>query len=308
MHILSFLGKSALRAVFVLAGVCAAAAFQLAVQAQPQTLTKSPLSPYSSMPRIEAARAILGDGWTLTAPEAAKLESELERDPENLAARIRLLSYYTQYTIFPELRSKHLFWLIEHHPDSDVFQLNTVATGVLPDYSNWKSPNIESAQALWLQQTERYPANPKVLANAATAFGQRAAPIALELVRRTRAAEPDNPEWVDWLAAIYATAVRSGFAGGRQLSRASSGKTSFHTGFWLPLTQSELLKGELETSSDAALVGSTAEELLRETALLQNDPFSIGSEIQASEAFGKQLLLRAQELDPNNPRWKTVKP
>jgi len=54
----------------------------------------------------------------------------------------------------PDLRSNHLLWLIEHHPDSDVFRLSTVVTAMAPDYSGVNSPNIERARALWLRQAE----------------------------------------------------------------------------------------------------------------------------------------------------------
>lgn len=67
------------------------------------------------MTPIDATRAILADGWKLSAAEAAQLESDLERDPENVSARIRLLSYYTQF-LLTEPRTKHLLWLIENHP------------------------------------------------------------------------------------------------------------------------------------------------------------------------------------------------
>src|SRR5207245_2601805 len=74
------------------------------------SVLKTPPSPYASMSHIDGVHAILADGWTLTPDQAAKLESAVERDPANLAARIRLLSYYTQYMVLPEIRSKHLFW------------------------------------------------------------------------------------------------------------------------------------------------------------------------------------------------------
>jgi hypothetical protein len=71
----------------------------------------------------------------------------------------------------------------------------------------------------------------------------------------------------------------------------------------LPLTESDLLESEVETSRDAALVGATGEALIRETSLL-NAHGVAQQEVAASEAFGKRLLSRARELDPGNPRWR----
>jgi hypothetical protein len=271
--------------------VYGASAFQLT------SVLKTPPSPYASMSTIDGVRAILADGWTLTSDGLAKLESDVERDPENLAARIRLLSYYTQYLVLPELRSRHLLWLIEHHPDSDVFQLNTIVTAVAPDYSGVNSPNIERARALWLQQAERYATNAKVLANAATVLATSDGRIAFELLKRLRALEPENPEWLDWQAKVYATAVRSSFADGIPRVRAWSGadKQTAHFPFNLPVAESRLLKSELESSSDVALVGSTADALLGEIAVLKNR-FDADAEIQASDAFARQLQVRVQQL------------
>jgi hypothetical protein len=271
--------------------VYGASAFQVA------SVLKTPPSPYAAMSHGDGNRAILADGWTLTSDGAAKLESDVERDPENLAARIRLLSYYTQYIVQPELRSKHLLWLIEHHPDSDVFQLSTVVTAMTPDFSGAKSPDIEKARALWLQQAERFNTNAKVLANAVTVLESSDGRIRLELLKRLRALEPQNPEWLEWQAGVYATAVRASFADGipRVRSLPGAGKQTVHFPFNLPLVESRSLKSELESSSDVALVGSTADALLREIALLKNR-FAADPEIQASEAFANQLQARAQQL------------
>jgi hypothetical protein len=271
-------------------GVHGASAFQLTSE------LKTPPSRYASMSHIAGMQAILADGWTLTSDGAAKLESDVERDPENFAARIRLLSYYTQYIVMPELRSKHLFWLIEHHPDSDVFQLDTVVTAIVPDYSGVKSPDIEKARALWLQQAERYATNAKVLANAVTVLGASDGNIKLDLLKRLRALEPQNPEWLEWQAGVYATAVRSSFADGIPRVRTLSGaNNNSHLPFNLPVAESRLLKSELETSSDVALLESTAHALLGEIARLKSG-FVADPEIEASEAFAKQLQVRVQQL------------
>jgi hypothetical protein len=271
--------------------VYGASAFQLA------SVLKTSPSPYASMSRSDGYRAILADGWTLTSDGAATLESDVERDPENLAARIRLLSYYTQYMVRPELRSKHLLWLIEHHPDSDVFQLSSKVTDIVPDFSGVNSPDIDRARALWLQQAELYPTNAKVLANAATALASDGR-TAFELLRRLRALEPGNPEWLDWQAEVYALAVRSSFADGIPRVRGMLAKPA-HFPFSLPVVECRLLKSELESSSDVALVGSTADVLLKEIAQLQIAlHVPLDSEIQASEAFAKQLQVRLQRLKP----------
>jgi len=288
-------------AAFVLAvpALYAAGTFEFQVP-----LLRTPPSAYSSMSHIDGVRAVLADGWKLNADSAAELEAELVRNPENLTVRIRLLSYYTQWLISPDARTRHLLWLIEHHPDSDIFQLRTVATSILPDYSGLNSPDIERARALWLQQAERYATNSRVLANAAGSLAEVDGPAALELIRRAHRVDPDNPDWSDWLGVAYANAVRATFAGGRPHGFAGVGGGLLYPPLKLPIDQSVFLKTELETSEDVTLIGTTAEVLLSEIAALKFFP---DGERSASEAFGNQLKLRAQQLDPGNPRWRNLR-
>jgi hypothetical protein len=264
------------------------------------------LSPTAAtVPRAEAHRALLSAGWHVTQDEAVKLEAQLAADPENLAIRSRLLSYYSQYMI-PEPRSKHLLWLIEHHPEADVFNMNSVVTSATRDWTGMNTPeNAERARTLWVQQAERFSTNTKVLANAAVALVAAEPRISLDLVKRARTVEPNNPEWVNWLGSIYARAVRSSFAGGRQtVSTAQNKDRDARFAFRLPLPESQLLKSELQTSTDAELVGAAGEALIYETSQLNGFGLVGNDELTASAEFGKSLLSRARELDPQNPRWK----
>ena len=281
-----------------------AASLQPAGQEPAAALKKSPPSPYAAMPRGEAYRAVLSDGWKINPTDAAALESELERNPENLSARIRLVSYYTQYMVLFNQRTTHLHWLIEHHPDCDIFQLGSVVTSVFSDYTGLNTPgDAEHAKALWLRQTERFATNPAVLTNAANAFAGSDSRLALEFIKRAYALEPGNPEWLDWLGEVYATVIRSSFASAPPRVRAAGPVGKLHGGFSLPPLETVQAKRELEASSDAALLAATGDALLQETSLLKR--FGHGDpEIQASEDYGTQLLSRARQLDPNNSRWK----
>ncbi len=157
--------------------------------------------------------------------------------------------------------------------------------------------------ALWLKQTQRYATDTRILANAVDASVLEP-DVRLRLVRQLRVLEPNNPEWTTWLA-VYARASRDVFFAHEpgSGSRGFAGRPNLRSGFTTPLPLAEELKKELETSSDAALVGETGELLTSEAALLgatRNAP-----EIAASDAFGKSLLKRARALEPINPRWQS---
>jgi hypothetical protein len=102
---------------------------------------------------------------------------------------------------------------------------------------------------------------------------------------------------LDWQAEVYALAVRSSFADGILRVRGMLAKPA-HFPFSLPVVECRLLKSELESSSDLDLVGSTADVLLKEIAQLKIAVLvpPADSEIQASEAFAKQLQVRVQQL------------
>src|SRR6266581_1901266 len=62
----------------------------------------------------------------ITAEDAKALEEGLKANPDNRAAREKLITYYFRAMLMSrapgleERREQHIFWLIEHHPDSEL--------------------------------------------------------------------------------------------------------------------------------------------------------------------------------------------
>jgi TonB family protein len=113
---------------------------------------------------------ILSQGNKLTAAEAQALEESLVANPEDLAARGKLIAHY-----FVNLDradwSRHVFWLIEHHPESPVAGFNFAS---IPPLGGSLSDQADYARAkkIWLEQTERHPKDSRVWANALRFFSQ----------------------------------------------------------------------------------------------------------------------------------------
>jgi hypothetical protein len=261
--------------------------------------------PESATAANDAHRAILAEGWDTSPADAAQLESQLARHPQDVALRTRLISYYHQQMI-AEPRTRHIFWLIENHPEAEVFR-------IAPDMTSfevtWHGLNTvtdrDKARALWLRKLGQFPSDFAVLAGAAQAL-----PIeeSIRVLRRLRALGPSNSVWTVNLANVYARAVRDVlYASSPMQSRAMAGSIRYRS-MWqmqLPFAGPDLakkLKSELETSSDAALVGATGELLVEQLAVLRKQDQT--AEIVKSAAFGQQLLERARLLDPNNPEWR----
>src|ERR1700730_5820883 len=136
----------------------------------------------------QAARAarlntILMEGWKLTPMEAIQLETALARNPGNMPMRLRLISYYCQHT-FQERWVRHVFALINTHPDADAFQDAGLITHISPrDPASNRPADYVQAKGLWQQQVSRYASNTKVLSNAATAVSAGDPALALQWIK-----------------------------------------------------------------------------------------------------------------------------
>ena len=126
--------------------------------------------PESSRAAQEAHEAILTEGWHTSPAEAAQLESQLASHPQDVAARVRLISYYYQQMI-AEPRARHILWLIENHPEAEVFRFASDVTSLEVTWHGLnRAADSDKARALWLRQAERFSTDTAVPANAAQAF------------------------------------------------------------------------------------------------------------------------------------------
>jgi TonB family protein len=143
-------------------------------------------------------------GIAISASDAAELERQVTSEPEDLAARSKLMScYYTHGN--KELLLEHMFWLIEHHPEAEVFQ---VAPPISPRRFLTGRTLFQRAEALWLEQADRHGRDVRVLLNAARAVEQYDVDAARRLYSRARQIDPNNPEPTSKLAELDANAFR----------------------------------------------------------------------------------------------------
>ncbi len=261
--------------------------------------------PESQKAANDAYQAILTEGWHTSPAEAAQLESQLASHPQDMVARVRLISHYYQQMI-AEPRARHILWLIENHPEAEIFQIASDVTSLEVTWHGLNNvADQDKARVLWLRQLQRFSSDTAVLASAAQAL-----PVeeSIPVVRRLRILEPSNPVWTVNLASVYARAVRDVFyASSRTRQRAMAGPVRYRDIWWmrLPVPGKELaerLKSELEASSDAALLGVTGQLLVEQLVVLGEQDQT--EEVAKSAAFGKQLLEWARRLDPNNPEWR----
>jgi TonB family protein len=209
----------------------------------------------------------------ITALEAASLETRLVSDPDDVEARSKLISYYAQAKNLEAWR-KHLFWLIEHHPEADIFRVCMVAC-VLPTGTDAGAGEAERAKALWTRQIQDHNDDARVLLNAAVALHYFDITAAWHSLQRAHELVPENPEVLMRLAEMYADSIRM------------EGWTPP-----IPELDASTVKSLLERSTDAPLLGTTGELLTRQA---WHDP--------KPAEFGTFLLQRAAMLEPDEPRW-----
>jgi TonB family protein len=198
-------------------------------------------------------------------------------------------------------RTEHIFWLIEHHPESEI------AIYYSRSYMH-SQPDYDYAKNLWLQEVSAHPNDAPVLANAGQFIGLKDQFAEEDLLKRARQVEPSNPEWTKQLADLFSWSIGRWFLG--QIPAVPATEQSF----------AAAAKAELEGSADAALVGAVGEflasgpragdppELFTARAPVAVSSFASGSlaerpPVQVQSDYAQHLLQRAQSLEPGNPEW-----
>ncbi len=203
-------------------------------------------------------------------PDFAQMEQYVATHPEELEARSRLIRDYFLYSI-KQPRLRHIDWMIENHPESDLTALNS--TGILPRASAMNDESdFQTAANLWRQAVSVHGGNAHVLANAARFFAQPGAdPFESDrLLKAARAIEPNNSAYTQQLARLYATAIL----------------TNANPAF------AASARSELEASNDGSLLSYAGSQL---TTVVRNstDP---AARLQLKDVadLGDRLVARAQ--------------
>lgn len=143
----------------------------------------------------------------INADDAVALEEGLKTKPDNLSSREKLIKYYfvemltSRSSELEEKREKHVLWLIEHHPDSDL--AGSPETGIMPMGFSGSTEGYQRGKQLWLEEVEKHPDNQRVLCNAAQFLSIFDSKIGRGLLERALALDPSDPETSSRLAESY---------------------------------------------------------------------------------------------------------
>ena len=152
---------------------------------------------------VDSTVAEFESGSDLAPHEVSALEDQLELAPRDVAARARLLGYYSDLARYydrsaRQRRREHILWLIEHAPESEILGVGEL------DVDPFESPEgYVEGKRTWLRHIERDPGNLKLLAHAASFLWLRDRDLARELLQRAQSQDSSNPEWASKLGQMY---------------------------------------------------------------------------------------------------------
>lgn len=239
---------------------------------------------------------LLTESWALTPQDVDVLERRVAENPDDADARKLLISYYFQHAQ-REPRLRHIHWMIENDPGSDIF-----------DFRGAHVPELESplggpeafqrVRELWLEQVRKHPQRPRVFANAAQMLWQDDPERAAEFWRCALTFKPDKRQWIFLLARLHAFVLQTD--GRMHPTTAWSAERK---------ALADRFVAELRTSNEALLVGQVGEILTPPVGLPPELRKIRGKQAWPPRLFGmtelaEKLLQRARKLQPNEPRWE----
>lgn len=219
----------------------------------------------------EALRDILD----LEQADIVQLEQKLAANPEDFPTRLKLMAYHQRADRSARAedlakRLRHTFWLIEHHPESELLHSH------VSHFSRHELTPTEyqRAVALWSAATNTRPNNATVAWNAASFFRELAPDLHLRYLEAAAAADPNHSFILRRLALVYANEIASD---GPLASRAQAG---------------------LEASKNVWVLGNAAYILQSR----YNHGLQAGAWNPRAAELAERYFLRAKALDPSLDR------
>jgi beta-lactamase regulating signal transducer with metallopeptidase domain len=255
----------------------------------------------------------------MTAGQAAALEAEVRKNPDDPDARRKLLDFYYARLNAQVRRTTpaapyvdpvavkatiaagmpHAFWLIEHHPED--FEAPLWSRYVFPSpYNPQPDPAyLERARKLWVEQADRDGRPAAVYANAFGFFSMIDKPLAEKALLRGQAADPKGEtldvmgSWTSLLGNFYGRLLASRWPVPAGANPAAAFYAQAQGAIDPQSAYAVELRRKLEQSKDVQLLLSTADFLVS----MQNR--QNGPDYDPIE-FGKTLIRRALEFQPDS--------
>jgi hypothetical protein len=265
----------------------------------PLLLLNLPLGGFQARPlTFFQPEQLMEQGSNLGPAAAQELEAQIEKNPEDLTARTKLIGYYYYQWMQPgeeaakAARRKHILWLIEHHPDSPILNLAEVPIEEIGN-SLADPEGYKQARQLWLSQMEARKTDAAMLGNLAKFFQMTDKYLAESALLQAKAVQPHNAQW-DWqLGYLYGMGILGVDAMGLN-GQPTSVDPIAATGPFAAKSRKALAE-----SRSGTMLAVAAQILWRYGTMLA--PTGIGKLDWLDESA--KLIQQAKLAEPNNPAW-----
>jgi TonB family protein len=213
---------------------------------------------------------------SLSSADVAKLEADVQANPEHLDSRMELIEYYGMKGQQQQF-AKHLLWFIQNHPGTETLSIAQAMRSREPlgeEFSN-------QITAAWEKAVAENPHSVAVLKNAANFVEKTNPERAMDLFRQAEFLAPGKHFHDEGV--IYALAEA-------KLIRPDAKFNNID----MSSETAARLRGQLDALHDPAALCSAGKMLVELSSGKPGDP---------QFALGLQLIQRAIDLDPGNVDW-----
>jgi TonB family protein len=266
-----------------------------ALQQQPPSLPSPAPQVVTGAISTAAPAVTINDERAANLPRA--MEARVAANPEDLDARARLLvGYLTAEQLDSSAFAKHMLWLVEHHPESGVFDTYGAQFSRTRAVVRDASINAD-IDKLWRKQAAAHPASPVVLRHAAKYLFDADPTAALELMKSARLIAPTDPAIASATEGMYAVLALTQL--GRRNTPAWQAAADAAMRDFLESNDSGMLGrvGTMLSKFQLRLNGSTPQQSVEDA---RNRTIVV-------REMAVKLLDRAIALDPANQDWKAAR-
>ena len=209
--------------------------------------------------------------------QVAELGRKHASNPDDEAVVNQLLAFYW-HTHREEERAQLIWWMIDHHPGSELHRKIIGSFFPLKPTSN--RANYDEAIRRWQVQMARHPNDPQVLGNAARALGETDLKAEIELMQRAYSLDPVT--WTFTLSVLYEWVLNA---------EAPGDSSAYHN----PALAAQIREW-LENSRDATLILAMVQNMVQRAA---GEP---GTDVARAKATAGHYLDIVEDLEPGSQR------
>jgi hypothetical protein len=156
----------------------------------------------------EDAQSLARLGGQMSAADKVSLEEQVAKNPNDVDSRTKLLGYYfikgRQDADAKSNRQRHVVWLIENAPESEVLGLPYSRIDKVLEKEGY-----DRAKEAWLKVIQKSPEELSVLRNASTFFLLHDRALSEELLLKGQALDAKDPKWPASLGQLYSLELMS---------------------------------------------------------------------------------------------------